>query len=149
MSDTYYRNAKVTSCSHIVRKKDGIGKAMAIAYPLEKTGWKHPSSYVNTVRSSEVKSVAGEAFQKRAIEHCGIVKKKLCRYNPNAVRSRLPQPTVVMPYKNSSQVVIGDRSNKDSRRFVSINKNMQTAYTFQPHDNPGISAARTAWLKKR
>ena len=91
----------------------------------------------------------GEAYQKRAIEHCGVVKKKLCRYNPNAVRSRLPQATIVMPYKNSSQIVIGDRSNTYARRFVSNNKNMQTAYTFQNHENPGISAARTAWLRKR
>ena len=33
-SDPYYRNTRISSCSHIVKKKDGIGKACAIAYPL-------------------------------------------------------------------------------------------------------------------
>ena len=129
-SDPYYRNTRISSCSHIVKKKDGIGKACAIAYPLEKTGWKNPASYQNTIKSSENKSMASEAYQKRVTEHCGVVKKKLCRYDPNAVRSRLPKSTIVMPYKNSSQVVIGDRANHYTRRWVTINKNMQTAYSF-------------------
>lgn len=34
------------------------GKAVAIAYPLEKTGWKNPNSYNNTKKSSEVESWA-------------------------------------------------------------------------------------------
>jgi len=38
-----------------------------------------------------------------------MMKKPLEPYNPFSFRSRLPQPTVVMPYKNSSQIVIGDR----------------------------------------
>ena len=38
-----------------------------------------------------------------------MMKKPLEAYHPNAYRSRLPVATVVMPYKNSSQIVIGDR----------------------------------------
>ena len=38
-----------------------------------------------------------------------MMKKPLEPYNPFSFRSRLPQATVVMPYKNSSQIVIGDR----------------------------------------
>jgi len=48
-------------------------------------------------------------------------KKPLMPYNPNAVRSQLPKPTVVMPYKNSSQIVIGDRSTLDRRQFRTTN----------------------------
>jgi hypothetical protein len=32
------------------------GKAIAVAFPLEKTGWKNPNSYANTKRSAEVES---------------------------------------------------------------------------------------------
>ena len=53
-----------------------------------------------------------------------MLKKPLEPYHPNAFRSRLPQPTVVMPYKNSSQIVIGDRSTYYKRQFVSTNSNL-------------------------
>ena len=53
-----------------------------------------------------------------------MLKKPLEPYHPNAFRSRLPQPTVVMPYKNSSQIVIGDRSTYYKRQFVSTNMNL-------------------------
>ena len=42
--------------------------------------------------------------------HAGMAKKPLEPYHPLAKRSRLAQPQVVMPYKNCSQVVLGDRS---------------------------------------
>ena len=48
-------------------------------------------------------------FKVRSNLHAGMTKKPLEPYHPNAHRSRLTSPTVVMPYKNSSQIVIGDR----------------------------------------
>ena len=54
-----------------------------------------------------------------------MFKKPLEPYHPNAFRSRLPQPTIVMPYKNSSQIVIGDRSSDDKRLFRTTNQLMQ------------------------
>ena len=48
-------------------------------------------------------------FKQRGNLHAGMARKPLEAYHPNAHRSRLPQPTIVMPYKNSSQIVIGDR----------------------------------------
>ena len=50
-----------------------------------------------------------DTFKVRPILHVGMARKPLCAYHPDAARSRLPSPTVVMPYKNSSQIVIGDR----------------------------------------
>ena len=44
-SDPYFRNNKVSTCSHILKRIEGNGKAVAVAYPLEKTGWKAPTSY--------------------------------------------------------------------------------------------------------
>ena len=48
-------------------------------------------------------------------------KKPLIPYNPNSKRSQLPKPQIVMPYKNSSQIVIGDRSCFDKRQFKTTN----------------------------
>jgi len=42
--------------------------------------------------------------------HAGHSKKPLEPYNPNSYRNRLYQAQITMPYKNSSQIVIGDRS---------------------------------------
>jgi hypothetical protein len=52
-----------------------------------------------------------------------MYRKPLEPYHPNAYRSRLPSPTIVMPYKNSSQIVIGDRSTFYKRQFVSTQMN--------------------------
>ena len=41
-STPFFKEAKVQTCTHIVMKN---GKAVAVAFPLEKTGWKHPNSY--------------------------------------------------------------------------------------------------------
>ena len=67
-----------------------------------------------------------------------MLKKPLEPYHPNAFRSRLPQPTVVMPYKNSSQIVIGDRSSYYKRQFVSTNKNTFVNPKAFETSNPGI-----------
>ncbi len=85
-------------------------------------------------------------YQPRDYLHAGMIKKPLEPYHPGAFRSRLPQPTVVMPYKNSSQIVIGDRSAEDRRIFKTTNQLLQlkpdpsNAVT-----NGGILAAQTKW----
>ena len=62
-----------------------------------------------------------KTFGQQSYHHVGMAKKPLMPYNPNSVRSQLPKPTVVMPYKNSSQIVIGDRSTLDRRNFKTTN----------------------------
>ncbi len=74
------------------------GKAVAVSFPLEKTGWKNPQ----VKKSEEVKSHNSNTFKRRGDLHAGMTKKPLEPYHPNAKRSRLPQTTIVMPYKNSS-----------------------------------------------
>jgi hypothetical protein len=54
-STPFFRTARVQTCSHVMMKN---GVAVAVAFPLEKTGWKNPNSYVNTKRSTETKSWA-------------------------------------------------------------------------------------------
>jgi hypothetical protein len=122
------------------------GKAIAVAFPLEKTGWKNPNAYGNVKRSSETESWSKTTHLQRDNLHAGMLKKPLEPYHPNAFRSRLPQPTVVMPYKNSSQIVIGDRSTEDRRLFKTTNQLLQMKA--DPNNcvtNGGILAAATKW----
>ena len=73
-------------------------------------------------------------------------KKPLMPYNPNSVRSQLPKPTVVMPYKNSSQIVIGDRSTLDRRQFKTTNKLFQSKPDLAERTtNGGILSQRVKW----
>ncbi len=66
------------------------GKAVAVSFPLEKTGWKNKNSYANTKKSVEMKSHNGATYSRRGDLHCGQRKKPLEPYHPNAKRSRLP-----------------------------------------------------------
>ena len=70
---------------------------------------------LNEKKLQEVTSFSQEQYKPRDNLHAGMIKKPLEPYHPNAFRSRLPLPTVVMPYKNSSSVVIGDRSTYNKR----------------------------------
>jgi hypothetical protein len=66
---------------------------------------------ISTTLTTEVLCflIDSDTFKPRANLHAGMIRKPLEPYHPNAARSRLPSPTIVMPYKNSSQIVIGDR----------------------------------------
>jgi hypothetical protein len=51
-----------------------------------------------------------------------------------------------MPYKNSSQIVIGDRSTDDKRLFKTTNQLLQTKPNLENAvSNGGILAASTKW----
>lgn len=115
-STAMFKNTKITSCSHILQKN---GQNVCMAFS---NGAPKPVD-LSTKKSSETTSLSAEQFKVRDNLHCGMLKKPLEPYHPNSFRSRLPQPTVVMPYKNSSQIVIGDRSTYNKRQFVSTNMN--------------------------
>ena len=52
-SSPFFRTTRVQTCSHVMMRN---GKAIAVAFPLEKTGWKNPNAYGNVKRSSETES---------------------------------------------------------------------------------------------
>lgn len=52
-SAAFFKPARVQTCAYIIKKGD---KSIAVQFPLEKTGWKAPTSYQNTMKSSEVVS---------------------------------------------------------------------------------------------
>ena len=77
-------------------------------------------------------------------------RKPLVPYHPNAKRSQLPKPTIVMPYKNSSQVVIGDRTYFNKNMYKSTNQqNQMTPNHAEATTNSGILAERVKWLHKQ
>ena len=52
-SSPFFRTTRVQTCSHVMMRN---GKAIAVAFPLDKTGWKNPNAYGNVKRSSETDS---------------------------------------------------------------------------------------------
>jgi hypothetical protein len=113
-SAAMFKNTKVASCSKILQKN---GQAVCVSF---NNGAPKPVD-LNSKRLTEVTALSQDQYKVRENLHAGMMKKPLEPYHPNAFRSRLPQPTVVMPYKNSSQIVIGDRSTYNKRQFVSTN----------------------------
>eukprot|EP00347_Sterkiella_histriomuscorum_P010163 403377364 len=143
MSDPFFKDAKVVTCSKVLVKN---GQAVAIAFQ----GTKHPIKDGSPARSVERSSLSHDMFKLRNELHVGAGKKPLEPYHPNSFRSRLYQPQVTMPYKNSSQIVIGDRSSMDRKQFVSSSQNLYISPT-NSHltSNPGIIAERTKWRKHK
>ena len=98
-------------------------------------------------RSVETTSTARDTFKVRNNLHAGMIRKPLERYHPNAQRSRLPSPTVVMPYKNASSIIFGDRNVDDRRKYISTNKNTFSRAAEMNTSNGGIIATKTKWKK--
>jgi len=94
-SAAMFKNTKITSCNSILSKN---GQAVCMAF---NNGAAKPVD-LSTKRSSETCSLSAQQFKVRDTLHAGMLRKPLEPYHPNSFRSRLPQPTVVMPYKNSS-----------------------------------------------
>mmetsp|Transcript_4819 Transcript_4819/g.8267 ORF Transcript_4819/g.8267 Transcript_4819/m.8267 type:complete len:140 (+) Transcript_4819:91-510(+) len=115
-STATFKNTKITSCSKILQKN---GQFVCLSF---NNGAAKPVD-LSQKRLPEVTSLSQDNYKVRENLHAGMLKKPLEPYHPNAFRSRLPQPTVVMPYKNSSQIVIGDRSTYYKRQFLSTNQN--------------------------
>ena len=94
--------------------------------------------------------MAQSAYGKRSFYHAGMPVKPLEPYHPNAHRSRLPTASVVMPYRNASSIVIGDRSSDYKRQFATHNR-----LSFPKHKlddattNGGILATKTKWFHQR
>ena len=132
-SDSMFKNTRVTSCSRVLLKN---GKSIAMGFNVGATKPVDPSAS----KLPENVSFSAEQFKQRDTLHCGMLKKPLSLYHPNAFRNRLPQPTVVMPYKNSSSIVIGDRSTMNKRQYISMSMNTFTKPRPFESSNQGIIA---------
>ena len=139
-STTMFKNTKINSCSSILSKN---GQNVCLAYT---NGAPKPID-LNLKKSSETASLSAEQFKVREQLHAGMLKKPLEPYHPNSFRSRLPKATVVMPYKNSSQIVIGDRSTYYKRQYVSTHMNTFVKPKPFETNNSGIIAETTSRWK--
>ena len=140
-SSNFFKATRVQTCSHVLYKN---GKAIAVAFPLEKTAAK------NKPKLFETKSISRSTYSRRGTLHAGMPVKPLVPYHPNAHRSRLPTPTVVMPYRNASSIVIGDRSSDYKRQFTSNNRiNYPQHRLDDATSNGGILATKTKWFHRR
>ena len=145
-SSPFFRNTRVSSCQFVQTTK---GVPVAVAFPQVKTGYKAPNSWVNQRRSAEVTSHNSRTYKPIPYMHTGMQKKPLMPYDPLSYRSRLPTADFVIPYQNSSQVEIGDRSSSLKDHF----RTTYSSYMSAPdlHDstsNQGIVARKTQWHKK-
>ena len=138
-STAMFKNTKITSCSSILSKN---GQNVCLAF---NNGAPKPID-LNLKRSSETASISADHYKVREQLHAGMLKKPLEPYHPNAFRSRLPKPTVVMPYKNSSQIVIGDRSTYYKRQYISTNMNhFVKPKPFETGNSGIIAETTTRW----
>ena len=136
-SAAMFKNTRITSCSRVLLKN---GKSICMGFNVGATKPVDP----NASKLTENISLAAEHYKQRDTLHCGMLKKPLSTYHPNAFRNRLPQPTVVMPYKNSSSIVIGDRSTINRRQYVSMSMNTFAKPKPFESSNQGIIAAQTS-----
>ena len=142
-STPFFRNTRVSSCQYVQTNK---GVPVAIAFPQVKTGYKAENSWVNQRRSTEVMSHNSRTYKPIPSMHSGMEKKPLMPYHPFAYRSRLPTSYFVIPYQNSSQVEIGDRTFGLKDHF----RTTYSSYMSAPdlHDctsNQGIVARKMQW----
>ena len=132
-SSPEFKDARVTSCSSVFMRN---GQAVAMAF---KTAKKLDFG-TNNAKSSERQSFSSAVYKQRPNLHAGMYKKPLEPYHPNAYRSRLPSPTIIMPYKNSSSICIGDRSSFNTHQFKTTNQNEYDAPKKAITSNTGILA---------
>jgi hypothetical protein len=77
-------------------------------------------------------------------------KKPLSRYDPNSYRNRLPVEECRMPANNVSSLIIGDRSQKYNRHYLSQSQNIYGNFgNVIPVSNPGIASSNTKWIHSR
>jgi len=145
-SSPFFNNTRVRTCQ-TVRTSNGV--PLAIAFPQKKTGYKAANSWVNQRRSSETCSSAAATYKPVPVMHAGMGQKKpLMPYSPFAYRSRLPTTDFVAPYKNSSSVEIGDRSQPLKDHFKTTTGSYMVATDLGGFTaNQGIVARRTHWHK--
>ena len=125
-----------------LRQNPGLGKQNFISLDFV--------SFSNLKNSNlDVSFFVSHTYKQQVYDHLGMNKKRLEPYNPLAKRSQLPKPSVVMPYKNSSQIVIGDRASYKPKHFEATNRMfLQAPDLHEATTNPGILARRTLWTHR-
>ena len=147
-SPKFFQSTKVDSCQYVSKKN---GQTVAVSYPVTKTGYKAPNSWVNQKRSSETVSHSGATYRVHSTMHAGMNKKPLVPYNADSYRNRLPSADYVAPYRNAGQFEIGDRTACSAKSvFRTTNQALLTSKNIlEGLTNQGIISEKTKWHKTR
>ena len=133
---TAFADSKVGTCMHVMAKN---GHTVAVPF--------HSPNSLDHPQQTERRSMSHEVHRVRNLHHAGMLQKPLQPYSPLAQRSRLKTQGFVVPYKNSSTVVIGDRRFKDRRQFLTMAQNMMKVPDVPLTTNPGIISEKNRWKK--
>ena len=147
-SPKFFQTTRVESCQYVTTKN---GQTVAVSYPVTKTGYKAPNSWVNQKRSSETVRHHGATYTVHSSMHAGMPRKPLMSYHPDSYRSRLPSADYVAPYRNASQFEIGDRAACSAKAvFRTTNQALLTSKNIlEGLTNQGIISEKTKWNKLR
>ena len=134
-----FDDSKVGSCKRVVREN---GQTLAVGHHYSLAQHESPEKHL-----TERRSVSHAVHRVRNALHAGMREKPLQQYSPLAGRSRLRTLDFVPPYKNSSQLVFGDRRFKNKRHFLTMAQTMMQQPVVPLTTNPGILCERTKWKK--
>ena len=132
-----FKDTKVETCRQVA-----VQKGHNVAVPFFNT-----SARQEQPKLTERKSVSHEVHMVRNTLHAGMEHKPLQRYSPLAERSRLRSNDFIVPYKNSSSIVIGDRRTKDKKQFLTMARIMLKRPSLPVTTNPGIISDQNRWRK--
>ncbi|CAG9335992.1 unnamed protein product [Blepharisma stoltei] len=141
-SISFFKSSKVDSCSYVAMKN-----GQAVAVPYNTNSPTNKSLYSNHPKLTEKRSLSHDVHKIRHHLHAGMTSKPLEPYSPDAQRSRLRSEDFVIPYKNTSQIIIGDRNSKYKRHFLTTAQNLLKKPILQMTTNLGILSEKTKWIK--
>ncbi len=137
-NSSFFSDCKVKSCARVTMR---AGRAVALSY------FPRSKSITTSAHPAKQSSYSHEMHRVRPSPHAGMGEKPLGRYSPFAYRSRLRDSDFVKPYKNASSIVLGDRSVRYARQYVTMAQNLLRAPRFEVRTNPGIISEKTKWTK--
>lgn len=139
-SAAFFKDSKVDTCSYVKVKH---GQAVAVPYLTPNNLRKKDAS------PTDKKSVSHEIHRVRNHLYAGMKNKPLEPYNPDAQRSRLKTEEFQIPYKNTSQIILGNRSSNYKKHFVTTAQNLLKPPKSILTTNPGILSEKAKWLRKK
>jgi hypothetical protein len=133
----FFRDNKIQTCSHVVMKN---GAPLAVPFRPDKNRYATPNPQRTLTETQE-------AYQTMGYDHCGMRKKRLEAYDPNAFRSRMQTPEVQRRSVNVSHIEFGDRSVPNKNQFKTVNaRSYGLKANGDPCSHPNIQAQRTKWF---
>lgn len=135
----FFATTRVDSCSHIREIK---GRTFAVPYLIVNNRNRPLSAFkINQYKKPQERSIYSTDYTNKINMHVGMGKKPLVPYNPISFRNRLPTSDFYMPYKNTSKLDIGEKSDINKKQWLSTAKDSYQWPVQTPVTNSGILAS--------